>query len=106
MSDVERGLGFRISLDNLSRATLGMGKSGAGLEAISWWRAGEKDRVKEYCLQDVRLTRDLYEFGRKNGFVLADTRDKGRVRISVGWASIEAPKVVSREELYVQRSLI
>lgn len=86
MDDVERALGFRMGLDNLSRATLGVGKSGVGLEAIDWWREGKKDKVKEYCLQDVRLTRDLYEFGKKNGFVLGDTRDRGRVKISVKWA--------------------
>jgi DEAD/DEAH box helicase domain-containing protein len=85
MSDVEKNLGFRVSLDNLSRATLGVGKIGMGLEAIDWWREGKKDKVKEYCIQDVRLTRDLYEFGKREGFVLADTRDRGRVRIQVGW---------------------
>lgn len=88
MHDVERSLGFRVSLDNLSRATLGAGKSGMGLEAIDWWNNGEKDKVKEYCLQDVRLTRDLYEFGKKEGFVLADTRDRGRVRVSVAWRDV------------------
>lgn len=85
MDEVERGLGFRVSLDNLSRATLGIGKSGMGLEAIDWWRDGLKDKVKEYCLQDVRLTRDLYEFGKEHGFILADTRDRGRVKIEVRW---------------------
>ena len=85
MGDVERNLGFRVSLDNLSRATLGTGKTGMGLEAIDWWRDGKKDKVKEYCIQDVRLTRDLYEFGKREGFVLADTRDRGRVRVLVGW---------------------
>jgi len=106
MADVERGLGFRMSLDNLSRATLGVGKSGAGLEAISWWRAGEKQKVKDYCLQDVKLTRDLFEFGRKNGYVLADTRDRGRVRVKVGWGDITIPTIPATEELYVQPSLI
>lgn len=106
MADIERGLGFRISLDNLSRATLGAGKSGVGLEAIGWWRAGEKQKVKDYCLKDVRLTRDLFEFGKEKGYVLADTRDRGRVRVSVGWANVEPPKIISKEDLYVQRSLI
>lgn len=106
MNDVERSLGFRISLDNLSRATLGAQKSGHGLEAIKWWRDGEKQRVKDYCLQDVRLTRDLFEFGKEKGYVLADTRDRGRVRVNVRWASQQGRKVVSTEDLYVQRSLI
>lgn len=103
MDDVERGLGFRISLDNLSQATLGVGKSGMGLEAIAWWREGKKDKVKEYCLHDVRLTRDLYEFGKKHGFVLADTRHKGRVRVPVAWERVLIPK---EKPEYVQGSLI
>jgi hypothetical protein len=92
MEGVERALGFRIGLGNLSHATLGVGKSGVGLDAITWWRAGEKQKVKDYCLQDVRLTRDLYEFGKKNGFVFADTRDRGRVKLNVSWKDT-APSV-------------
>ncbi len=106
MDDVERSLGFRMSLDNLSRATLGAGKSGMGLEAIQWWRAGEKEKVKAYCIKDVRLTRDLFEFGRSRGYVLADTRDKGRVRVPVRWAEAEPRKIALQESPYVQRSLI
>jgi len=57
-------------------------------------------------LQDVKLTRDLFEFGRKNGYVLADTRDRGRVRVKVGWGDITIPTIPATEELYVQPSLI
>ncbi len=105
MDDVERGLGFRVSLDNLSRATLGAGKSGMGLQAIEWWRAGEKEKVKEYCLQDVRLTRDLFEFGKREGYVLADTRSGARQRIYVLWKNF-ALKAQETREPYVQPSLI
>ncbi|MDA1334804.1 MAG: ribonuclease H-like domain-containing protein [bacterium] len=92
MEEVEKSLGFRVSLNNLCGATLGTQKSGIGLEAIDWWRRGLKDKVKNYCIQDVRLTRDLYEFGKKNGFVLADTRDRGRVRVMVNW-KVTAPSL-------------
>ena len=105
MDDVERAFGFRVSLDNLSRATLGAGKIGHGLEAIEWWRAGEKEKVKEYCLQDVRLTRDLFEFGKREGFVVADTRDLGRKRIPVFWQSFVL-KAKEEKDPYVQQSLI
>jgi len=104
MTAVETHLGFRVSLDNLCGATLGARKSGNGLEAILWWRAGEKDKVKEYCLKDVQLTKDLYEFGKEKGYVVADTRDRGRVRVPVEWKNI-AP-AVQEKDLYVQTSLI
>lgn len=103
MLDVEKSLGFRVSLDNLSRATLGAGKSGMGLEAIDWWRQGEKQKVKDYCLQDVRLTRDLYEFGKNKGYVVADTRDKGRVRVPVNWQSVTPPVRKVIEEALARR---
>jgi DEAD/DEAH box helicase domain-containing protein len=102
MEDIERSAGFRLSLDNLTRATLGVGKIGYGLDAIWWWRDGLKDKVKEYCLKDVTLTRDLYEFGRERGFVLGDTRDRGRIRIPVRWSDIKPRE----REAYVQGSLI
>lgn len=100
MDGIEQHLGFRVSLDNLSRCTLGASKSGMGLEAIQWWREGKKDKVKEYCLQDVRLTRDLYEFGKREGFVLCETRDRGRVRVQVDWKQpVIAPKKVLEDAL-------
>ncbi len=89
MTGIEQSLGFRVSLDNLCRATLGKGKSAVGLDAIRWWRSGQKEKVKEYCLADVELTRDLYEFGKKHDFVFCDTRDKGRVKVPVMWREAE-----------------
>jgi len=62
--------------------------------------------VKEYCLQDVRLTRDLYEFGKEHGYVLADTRDRGRVKIDVSWRD-SAPAVKrALEEALAHRTTI
>ena len=106
MDDVAGHLGFRVSLDNLASATLGSSKSGNGLKAIDWWRAGEKEKVKEYCLHDVKLTRDLYEFGRENGFVRADTRNGGRVEVRVGWKDLVASFRQRIEQDNVQPSLI
>ena len=60
--EIEKRLGFRVKLDDVARATLGMGKSGHGLQAVEFWKNGEIDKLREYCLQDVRVTRDVYEF--------------------------------------------
>jgi DEAD/DEAH box helicase domain-containing protein len=67
MEEVVKSLGHRVSLDSLATATLGAGKTGDGLEAIRLFRAGEMQRLSDYCLSDVRLTRDLYEFGAQHG---------------------------------------
>lgn len=61
LEEIEKRLGRRIGLGVLAEANLGEGKSGHGLEAIDFWRNGEIEKLKSYCLQDVKITKDLYE---------------------------------------------
>lgn len=61
MAEIEKRIGFRVKLDDVAHATIGVGKSGHGLQAVEFWKKGEIDKLKEYCLQDVRVTRDVYE---------------------------------------------
>lgn len=65
--EIEKQLGHRIKLDDVAQATLGVGKSGHGLMAVEYWRKGEIEKLKEYCLQDVRVTRDVYDHMLQNG---------------------------------------
>lgn len=65
--EVQKVLGRRIRLQSLAEATLNRGKSGDGLKAGEWWREGEKDKVRKYCIEDVRLTRELYDYALKHG---------------------------------------
>jgi DEAD/DEAH box helicase domain-containing protein len=62
MAEIQKRLGFRIKLDDVAQATLGVGKSGHGLQAVEFWKKGEIDKLREYCIQDVRVTRDVYEY--------------------------------------------
>ncbi len=64
--EVQKVLGRRIRLQSIAEATLGRGKSGDGLKAGEWWREGKKDLVREYCIEDVRLTRELYDYAIKH----------------------------------------
>lgn len=79
LSEVQKVLGRRIRLQSLAEATLGKGKKGDGLKAGEWWKEGKKDKVAEYCIEDVRLTRELYEYAMKHGVLkykdLRDIRD-------------------------------
>lgn len=79
MVEVQKVLGRRIRLQALAEATLGRGKKGDGLSAGDWWREGKKDKVAEYCIEDVRLTRELYDYALANGVLkykdLRDIRD-------------------------------
>ncbi|OGG16938.1 hypothetical protein A3D77_06045 [Candidatus Gottesmanbacteria bacterium RIFCSPHIGHO2_02_FULL_39_11] len=67
MQEVEKMLGHRISLDDLAKATLGTKKSGHGLDAIDWYRKGEMEKLKKYCLMDVKITKEIYDYGKKYG---------------------------------------
>jgi DEAD/DEAH box helicase domain-containing protein len=70
---IKESLGRRIKLDDVARATLHTGKSADGLKAIEWWKAGEHQKVIDYCIQDVKVTHGVYEFGRKNKQLFFET---------------------------------
>ena len=85
MFDLEERLGFRPKLDSVASATLGEGKSADGMQALEWWRLGEIDKIIEYCQEDVRVTRDLYDFGKRNRWVQV-SRFGGKPRkVEVEW---------------------
>lgn len=66
MADLENILGYRIKLDNAAEGTLGRHKSGDGLDAVRYWRDGNVQALKKYCLDDVRITKEIYDYGVKN----------------------------------------
>lgn len=103
--DAVNFLGHRVGLNALAKATLNEGKSGHGLEALQWFREGRVEEVKKYCLDDVRLTRDLYEYGKKNGHVLFESHSDGKKHsIPVQWgAGAKKPILSIIEEAFSQR---
>lgn len=79
LAEVQNALGRRIRLQSLAEATLGKGKSSDGVKAGEWWKDGRRDDVAKYCIEDVRLTRELYEYALTHGTLkyknLRDLRD-------------------------------
>jgi len=67
LKEVRAVLGRRLKLQSIAEATLGRGKSADGLIAMDWWAKGMKEEVKKYCIEDVRVTNDIYEYAKKNG---------------------------------------
>ncbi|HSL18694.1 MAG TPA: ribonuclease H-like domain-containing protein [Methylomirabilota bacterium] len=85
MADLEDRLGFRPKLESVALPSLGCGKTADGLQALDWWRLGEIDKIVEYCREDVRVTRDLYDFGKRNRCVMV-SRFGGKPRtVPVEW---------------------
>jgi len=72
MTQVRNAEGKRVSLEALSKATLGIAKIDSSENAIKYWSAGDSEslrKLKDYCENDVLLTRDLYDHVLKNGFL-------------------------------------
>lgn len=66
LKEIKKSLGRRISLNEIADATLNKGKIGHGMDAIKWWRTGELEKLKRYCLEDVKITKEVYEFAWSN----------------------------------------
>jgi DEAD/DEAH box helicase domain-containing protein len=101
LKEVKKGVGYRVSLDAISKETLGVQKSGTGLDALEYFDKGKLDELAEYCLMDVRITRDVYDYGKKHGhlkfknkwnrmisapvdFSYKDEDDNSKVQMSLG----------------------
>jgi DEAD/DEAH box helicase domain-containing protein len=85
LADIYRKLGFRLRLADVAQATLGVGKSADGLQSLQWWKEGKLDLIEQYCRRDVEVTRDVFLFGRNNGYILYRDRDGRSLRLPVDW---------------------
>ncbi len=85
--DLEKALGHRIGLDAVAMATLGVGKTGDGLDAIRWWREGRVLDIAEYCCFDVKCTKLVHEYGQNNGKLHYSDRFRQKKSVAVNWAS-------------------
>jgi DEAD/DEAH box helicase domain-containing protein len=83
--DLQKLLGFSISLDSIASATLGTTKSADGVQSVQWFRDGELDKVAEYCKLDVDITRQVFEFGRDNGYIFYKSRLGSKLKVDVKW---------------------
>lgn len=85
LTEIKNRLAYRVSLDNLARATLNAPKSADGLQALEWWKQGKLDDIAHYCRKDVEITRDIYLYGHRNSYLLFTNKAGQPVRIPVTW---------------------
>jgi len=85
MVEIQKRLGFRLKLDSIATATLQVGKSADGLQAVRWWREGRVEEILEYCQQDVEVTRRIYEFGKQFRYIQYYDRQYRIKRVAVAW---------------------
>jgi DEAD/DEAH box helicase domain-containing protein len=82
LKEIKNSYGRRMRLDSLAEGTLGKKKSGHGLDAITWWKQGEIEKIRSYCIDDVRLTKELYDFALANNkLMFKDGKDILEVKL-------------------------
>lgn len=79
LEEIEMASGERISLSRLSEANLGVAKDRHGSEAIWLYRTGQMDELKQYCLKDVELTKQLYDLYRDRGYFFVPDKRSGEI---------------------------
>ncbi len=85
MVKLQERLGFRPKLDSVATATLKVGKSADGLQAVRWWRQGKIEEIFKYCEKDVEVTRRVYEFGKKYRYVQYYDRSYKIRKVPISW---------------------
>ncbi|MEE9606513.1 MAG: DEAD/DEAH box helicase [Myxococcota bacterium] len=98
---IRERLGFRLPLGHLAQETLGVTKSGDGLQSLAWWREGRTAEVEAYCRGDVALLRDLLRHAEQRGYLCFRSRNGERLRIPAAWS---LPELVERERARAERT--
>ncbi|MEJ6579149.1 MAG: ribonuclease H-like domain-containing protein [Akkermansiaceae bacterium] len=92
MLDLEKVLGHRLKLDSVAKASLKIGKTADGLDALKWWqlykKTGESEHmmnIAEYCCYDVKVTKEVHEYGLKHGVVKYADRNGNVQEVEAPW---------------------
>ena len=92
MVEIEKILGFRLKLDSLASATLGIGKIADGLEALRWWQEYKKTgnhelllKIARYCSFDVKVTKNIHEHALEHKILRYADRQGTLNEISLNW---------------------
>ncbi len=89
MEFVRQKVGRKLSLNTLAQETLGNTKIDQGTNAVLYWAKGDPvslGKLRTYCEADVRLTRDLYDFGKNHGFLKYKDKWNDSVRIEIDFS--------------------
>jgi DEAD/DEAH box helicase domain-containing protein len=66
---VRTAFGHRVSLNKIAKDTLNDAKTDSGANAVMYWQKHDPEslaKLQSYCEADVRITRDVYDYGYKN----------------------------------------
>ncbi|MGH7141145.1 MAG: ribonuclease H-like domain-containing protein [Minisyncoccia bacterium] len=96
LKEIKNALGRRLKLDSVAEATLGRKKIGSGLDSIKWWKEGQVEKVREYCIEDVRITREIYDYALKHGSLkYKDWNDAREIKLDTSQWEIESSSALT-----------
>ena len=79
LEEIELATDERISLSRLAEANLGEKKEQHGIEAIQLYKEGRMDELKKYCLNDARLTKEIYDLYVKQHYLMVPSKRTGEI---------------------------
>jgi DEAD/DEAH box helicase domain-containing protein len=89
LEEIELATGERVSLSRLAEANLGEKKEQHGAQAIDLYREGKMDELIAYCMNDVRLTKGIYDLYLKRHYLMVPSKKTGKiVRVTFAKQSI------------------
>jgi DEAD/DEAH box helicase domain-containing protein len=89
MEEIQKVRGHRVTLQSVAEGTLNIHKTGDGLGALEMYQEGRMEELKKYCLDDVRLTKEIYEYGAQNEKIyFVSNRDWQTHEVPVKWGRV------------------
>ena len=92
MLETEALLGFRLKLDAVATATLGLGKTAGGIDALRWWQEHKRTgdfaplrKIAEYCAFDVKVTMCVHQYALEHGLLKYNDKGGRTCEIPVTW---------------------
>ena len=96
LEEITNSIGHRVKLDSIANSTLHEGKTGDGLDAVRYFRANAWQELTKYCLDDVRITKDVYEYGLRHGYLWYHKAGKGE-KIPISYAQdLTIPQLIEK----------
>jgi len=92
LEEIELAIGRRISLNALAKENLRLEKTYHGLDAPRLYKEGKLEELKNYCLNDVRITKELYDLAGQQGYLIIPDRNNGpATKVELKWQEIALP---------------
>jgi RNase_H superfamily len=83
--EIEKAAGNKLKLENIAQATLGLGKTADGVDAIKWWREKRLMDIAEYCCFDVKVTKLVHEHGVECQELFYTDKFSRKQRVEIKW---------------------